>query len=599
LHRVTAKLISLIMIKTNRTLMAFLLFISATSEAKIIQILHTNDLHAALHSAGAAADGDQTFGGWAQLKTVMDELTASARSQNIETIKLDAGDFFEGTLSYFPDHGINVLRAFQSIGYDAASLGNHDWLMGAQNTNAVFGKSPFPFPLLSANSEFSPWLKNLNQQILPSTQIVRDGIKIGIVGLSTDEVFYKWITKVDSYKYDMQIHNYRDYLDPDTNEIASGIANEEAAKLRENNDLVIALTHIGFKEDKKLAATSTNIDLIVGGHSHTRLDSLGVIENANGEMVPIVQTGATGVFIGKILVEVIPGKKPQVLTYELVPVLNSVAADPVVASHLETSEKRIEHQYGAQELNKVVGHSETRLISGSGGKTAYSKFIVDAMKDTTGADIGLDLGEFHSNSAQPKGEVNLRKLMEMYPRKLNAEQNEGLYVYQFRIPGWALKLALNLAIQFGYDLSTSGIEFKKNTISDEQFLVEQHSYGESWKAKALTKERLASNSILINGRPLKLFKKYRVATPEFVVRGAYAISWLTRLVMRGGRPSQYTIWDASEKYLAKIKTIQDDPSFKNTDPDHGEYAYGDELIKAVIKTIQVAPEFGSEKKGIE
>lgn len=578
----------------SRALFAFLLFISGTTHAKVIQILHTNDLHAALNTSGAAADGEQAYGGWAQIKTVMDELTASARSQDIETIKLDAGDFFEGTLSYFPDHGINVLRAFQSIGYDAASLGNHDWLMGAQNTNEVFGKSPFPFPLLSANSEFSPYLKNLNKQILPTTQIKRSGLKIGIVGLSTDEVFYKWITKVDSYKYDMQIHDFRDYLDSETGEMVSGIANEEAAKLREENDLVIALTHIGFKEDKKLAATSTNIDLIVGGHSHTRLDSLGLIANAEGRMVPIVQTGATGVYIGKILVEVLPGKKPEVLTYELVPVLNSVTPDPVVAAHLKTSEERIEKQYGAQTLNKVVGKSETRLISGSGGKTAYSKFIVDAMKETTGADIGLDLGEFHSNSAQPKGEVTLRKLMEMYPRKLNAEQNEGLYVYQFRIPGWALKIALNLAIQFGYDLSTSGIEYKTNLISEQQFLSEQASYGDSWKAKALTNERLAGSSILINGQPLKLFKKYRVATPEFVVRGAYAISWLTRLVMRGGRPTPLTIWDASEKYLAKIQTIQDEPGFKKNDEDKSEYAYGDELIQDVLNTIQKAPELGFE-----
>ena len=581
------------------TLLLFLptLILSGESHAKIIQILHTNDLHASLNISGAAEDGTPEYGGWAQLKTTMDTLTASAKNQDIETIRLDAGDFFEGTLSYFPDHGVNVLKAFQSIGYDAASLGNHDWLMGAQNTDDALEKAPFPFPLLSANSEFSPALKNLNRQILPSTQIVRDGIKIGIVGLSTDEVFYKWITKVDSYKNDMNILDYRDYLDLETGEMAAGIANEEANKLHESNDLVIALTHIGLKEDKKLAESSTNIDLIVGGHSHTRMDSLGLIENANGEMVPIVQTGATGLFIGKILVDVVPGKKPQVLTYELIPVLNSTEADPVVSAHLAHSEKRIEQLYTPEKLNKVVGQAETRLISGSGGPTAYSQFVVDAMKDSTGADIGLDLGEFHSNSAQAKGEVTLRKLMEMYPRKLNAEQNEGLYVYHFKIPGWALQLALKIAVQFGYEPALSGVEFKTFQINDEEYLVEKDSLGASWKAKALTKIRLNASSILINGKPLKLFKKYRVAAPEFVVRGAYAISFLTRLVMRNGKPTSTTIWDASEKYLSKIKTIKADPSLKTEVSDVGEYPYAKELLDDVLGKLQKSPELLKDSEG--
>ena len=119
------------------------------ANATVVQILHTNDLHASLKASGAPAEGRETAGGWAQLKSTLDELTEKAKLQNIETIRLDAGDFFEGTLSYFPDNGANVLKAFQSMGYDAAALGNHDWLMGARNTNQAFGKTPFPFPYSS------------------------------------------------------------------------------------------------------------------------------------------------------------------------------------------------------------------------------------------------------------------------------------------------------------------------------------------------------------------------------------------------------------------------------------------------------------------
>jgi len=219
------------------------------------------------------------------------------------------------------------------------------------------------------------------------------------------------------------------------------------------------------------------------------------------------------------------------------------------------------------------------------------------MKDSTGADIGLDLGEFHSNSAQDKGEVTLRKLMEMYPRKLNVEQNEGLYVYHFKIPGWALKLALKLAVQFGYEPALSGIEFTTFQINEEQYQFEKESLGDSWKAKALTKDRLTAGSILINGKPLKLFKKYRVAAPEFVVRGAYAISFLTRLVMRNGKPTNSTIWDASEQYLAKIKTIKADPSFKTEVSEDGEYPYAKELLDDVLETLQKSPELLKDSEG--
>ena len=283
-----------------------------------------------------------------------------------------------------------------------------------------------------------------------------------------------------------------------------------------------------------------------------------------------------------------PGKKPVVLTYELVPVLNDTPPDATVAKLVENAEQKIEDQYGAEKLNEVIGHTDVRLVSGKNGVTAYSKFLVDAMKDVAGTDIGLDFGEFHSSSAQPKGDVTLRKLMEMYPRKLNAEQNEGLYVYRFKVPGWALKIVLQLSIQFGYELSLSGVSYQKTTVGDEQFQSEQKAFGNSWKANALNKERLIGNSILINGYPLRLLKNYSVAAPEFIVRGAYAISFLTRLIIMHGRPSPYTIWDASTQYLRKVKNIENVPTFTEDTHHDDEYPYAKELMDAVLNEVQSA-----------
>jgi 2',3'-cyclic-nucleotide 2'-phosphodiesterase (5'-nucleotidase family) len=180
------------------------------SHATVIQILHTNDLHAALKTSGAPKSGEAELGGWAQIKAKMDELTAQAQSQGMETLRVDAGDFTEGTLYYFPDSGLNVLKTFQDMGYEAATMGNHDWLMGARGMDTLYGKAPFHFPILSANLKLRSNLQNLSRQIVPTTQIIKAGIKIGIMGLSTDEALYSWIPAVQSRKNEFKLKSYAD-----------------------------------------------------------------------------------------------------------------------------------------------------------------------------------------------------------------------------------------------------------------------------------------------------------------------------------------------------------------------------------------------------
>lgn len=539
------------------TLLLSLIAMTSAAEAKVIQILHTNDLHAALKTAGAPRADEPEFGGWAQIKTVMDRLTASAQQEGIETIRLDAGDFFEGTTLYFPDHGKSVLKAFQHMGYDAAALGNHDWLMGARSLDRAFGESPFSFPILSANVKISNSLPNLKKQLVPTTQIERDGVKIGVVGLSTDEALYKWITRIDSKKKELQIVDYRDEEHPDgIYGDGVGIANKKISELRRDNDVVIALTHLGYQEDQDLAAHSQGLDLIIGGHSHTMLESMNQTEDRDGRLVPIVQTGYNGKFIGRILLDIADDKTVQVLTYELVQIPNDTAKDPTILAAVNEAHDKVQKLYTPARLNEVIGKTEVRLISGEGGPTAYSKFVVDAMKDITGADIGLDIGAFHGNTPQAAGDITRLKLMEMYPRKFEVEQNEGLYVYQARIPGWIIALGLKYAVKFGTFLSFSGLTFDVETLTDEQYDAEKQSLvrSDSMKQYSLTPYR--ASGILVNGEPLRMFRSYTVAMPESLLRGAWGISSLTKLVITGGHPTPHTIWDAMNHYLYKVKTIR-------------------------------------------
>ena len=542
--------------------LALLLLHPSMSRATVIQILHTNDLHASMQTAGAPAEGEQEYGGWAQVKAKMDELRAEAKAKGIDTIQLDAGDFTEGTIEYFPDRGSHILKTFQDMGYDATTVGNHDWLMGAVGMDTLYGLAPFPFPVLSANIEIDRRLKNLKSQIFPTTQIVKSGIKIGIMGLSTNEAFYSWIPKVGSKPNDFKIVPYADTklendehsLDPKCSHIKMGIANTLLHDLRQKNDVVIAMTHIGFDEDKILAANSKDLDLIVGGHSHTFLESMNFTKDRNGKEIPIVQTGFNGQRIGKILLEYDPTQTPsvKVLTYELVEVLHNGPADPVIAADVAETEKAVSDLYGPH-LDDTIGITEDRLISGDSGPTAYAQFAVDAMRATAKTDIAVDVGAFNGNTPQAAGSVSRRNLMMMYPRKFEAEQNQGLYVYQARIPGLAVKIGLQYSLKFGNYVAMSGVTYDVKKLSAEAYAALKQKYAGTANADAVTP--YYAENIKIKNKDVQDFEYYTVATPESLARGAYGITELMKLILIDAKPTSQTIWDSTSTYLTKIGTI--------------------------------------------
>lgn len=560
-----------ILVSLKQILIATLLLAPLTGFAKpvVIQILHTNDLHAALRTAGAPSLGQAELGGWPQLKAKLDELKADAKRLGIETIQVDAGDYTEGTLDYFPDQGVHVLKAFQHMGYDAATIGNHDWLMGARGMDELYGKSPFPFPLLSANIEINSSLKNLKKQIQPSTQIIRNGVKIGIFGLSTDESLYSWIPKIASKRSDFKIQSYDDTsiseedaasipgskIDPNGNYYLPGTASTLTSDLRETNDVVIAMTHIGFAADQWLASNSNGgLDLIIGGHSHTFLETATSVKDKTNRDVPIVQTGFNGNCIGQVIIEVDPEKTPKmrVISYGLIPISHTGPADPVITQDLADAENALVKQYGPA-LDEVLGTSSERLISGDNGPTAYSQFIVDAIRAANQTDIAIDVGAFHGNTPQDGGLITRRKLMMMYPRKFEASQNEGLYIYQTSVFGILLKIGLEYSIKFGNYVALSGITYDLKKLSNADFAKLKAKYAGSLNENAVTP--YYPSNILVHGQPLDLDHKYSVSAPESLIRGALALSPLVQLVLNQVHRTPHTIWDASFQYLAQIKKI--------------------------------------------
>ena len=251
-----------------------------------ITILHTNDTHSHIEPFPANHYKNPNQGGVARRATLIENI----RSENPNTLLLDAGDIFQGT-PYFNFYGGELeFKLMSMLKYDAATLGNHDFDNGI---NGLYKQLPHAkFDFLCANYD----LKNtvLNSHVKPYKIYRKDGIKIGIFGLGIE---LKGLVDPKNYKE-------AKYLNPI--EIAEDMS--RTLKEEEQCDIVICLSHLGYHYkdehqrigDLELASKTTNIDLIIGGHTHTFLPKPTITKNRLGENVLVNQVGCYGINLGRI-----------------------------------------------------------------------------------------------------------------------------------------------------------------------------------------------------------------------------------------------------------------------------------------------------------
>ncbi len=254
------------------------------SGLKKVTILHTNDLHSRIDPFPINHRKYPGLGGISKVATLVKQV----KQEEDHVLVLDAGDVFQGT-PYFNLYGGELeLKLMSKIGYDACTMGNHDFDNGLDGFNKVLPNANFPF--LCANYDFSNTV--LDGKTTPYTIIEKNGIKIGILGVGiklkglVDQRQYKETIYLDPVE---QANNYASYL-----------------KLKENCNLVICLSHLGYEysdnklSDKELAKKSKNIDLIIGGHTHTFLDKAETFYNKEGKKVLVNQAGWSALSLGRI-----------------------------------------------------------------------------------------------------------------------------------------------------------------------------------------------------------------------------------------------------------------------------------------------------------
>ncbi len=256
----------------------------AGGDLRRLTILHTNDVHSRIDPFPMDGSRNQGLGGVARRAALIKKI----RAEQKDVLLLDAGDIFQGT-PYFNLFGGEVeMKLMSELRYDASTMGNHDF----DNGIAGFYKQ-LPnanFPILVSNYDFSDTV--MKNAYLPYKIFKKGNLKIGVFGLGIE---LKGL--VDQKNYLETV-----YLDP----IKKG--NEYAAILKNDYkcDLVICLSHLGYKynddkvSDQVLAKNTRNIDLIIGGHTHTFMEQPEDIKNLDGKITTINQVGWAGINLGRI-----------------------------------------------------------------------------------------------------------------------------------------------------------------------------------------------------------------------------------------------------------------------------------------------------------
>lgn len=258
-----------------------------TEEGRLHQltILHTNDVHSRIEPFPMDGGRNEGRGGIAKRAALINKI----REEEEQVLLLDAGDMFQGTPYFNYFNGELEIKLMSQMGYDAGTIGNHDFDAGIANLQKQTAAHA-SFPLINCNYDFSDTI--LHQQVKPYQIFQKGAIKVGVIGVGVE---LEGLVSKELYKNTQ-------YLDPIVQ------ANQYAALLKhdEGCHYVICLSHLGYQyksnkvSDRVLAERSKNINLIIGGHTHTYLTEPALVTNQDQEEVWVTQVGWAGMTLGRL-----------------------------------------------------------------------------------------------------------------------------------------------------------------------------------------------------------------------------------------------------------------------------------------------------------
>ena len=268
-------------------LCCFFVFLPLTATAqKQLTILHTNDTHSTILPLNPNLEDTMKAWRGGYLRRI--NMLKEERRKDPDLLLFDSGDFSQGSGYYTMFKGDVEVGLMNEMHYDAATIGNHEFDFGLDNMARLFKMAQFP--IVCTNYDFTGTV--CEGLVKPYIVLKRKGVKIGVFALSP---------KLKGLISDKNCPGVK-YLDP------AKVALETATMLKKDMkcDMVICISHLGWDmggdDDSYMIKGSRNIDVVLGGHSHTFLERLEYVNNMDGKPVPVDQNGNHGIFIGKMLV---------------------------------------------------------------------------------------------------------------------------------------------------------------------------------------------------------------------------------------------------------------------------------------------------------
>ena len=252
---------------------------------KQLVILHTNDSHSAVMPLNENLADTMLAGRGGYLRRL--NMIRQERAKHPNLLLLDSGDFSQGSTYYTLFKGDVETGLMNLMGYDAATIGNHEFDFGLDNMARLFRRCQFP--IVCCNYDFTGTV--VEGLVKPYVVLKRDGVKVGIFGLSPAMDGLVGNDKCAGVKY----------IDP----VQAVERTVETLRNKEKVDVVICLSHLGWDLkgvaiDPDIVHATKGIDLVLGGHSHTYMEEMEWVDNSEGKKVAVEQNGKHGIYVGKL-----------------------------------------------------------------------------------------------------------------------------------------------------------------------------------------------------------------------------------------------------------------------------------------------------------
>lgn len=433
-------------------------------------IFHTNDVHGYISAREATfykENPKRMIGGFGVLANVIQQ-------EQEPKIWLDSGDFFfaspEGNMS----KGESVLTLANTLGLTAMAVGNHEFDFGPRRLEELAKKAKFPF--LSANVRLRKSEKERPAYVKPYIIKEVGGVKVGIIGLITPRTPLGALPKYV---------RHLKFLRP-VNEAAASVKD-----LREQGcELVIAVTHIGlaqegenYEDEKYLAAQAPGLDVILGGHSHTRL-SKALQDPVNKTIV--IQSGSYLTQVGRLELWVGQDGKVSRFEHRLMDLwVDELGQDPRALRLLAPFKEEVDRK-----LSEVVGETKVDLTTSREGESLMGDIVADCIKETVQADIGIQ-NSGGIRTSIPAGPMTLRHLYNALPFENT--------IYMVTLTGSQVKDLLEAS----FSEATSRLQVSGLMIRYDMTRPKGHRLIE----------------VLVNKKPVLITQNYVVATNNFLADG--------------------------------------------------------------------------------